>query len=413
MLNRLVQTSVENIRECLVRLENDANALFHWAGIDVKRLVTIQTSGGDRHRGGRQVLVLTFGESKVVYKPTYLYADQLYAEFVNLLALHPPYDLRSAQILPRNGYGWLEFIDFVPCKSEHEVRSYYQRAGALLAVADTLNYCDGHFENLIAHGAYPVLIDCETLFHAFGSVQDFGGERSIFFTGLIQPLVGEEPIKRGLSAAFQVYGGKRNHILHTYAVEDHTDNLQVRFRGSTEETSFNSAVYDGSFQWAGKYVAEVVDGYRTTYDRITSCSTLILNNSDWWKKLSVVHVRQLVRHTMYYLFVLRKLQQPESCVDETTAREVIRALLGSEDHKANQLIAYEINDLVNNDIPYFYHYPGERNLYDSAGKCYSGFFEQSVTDEIRTQLETRSDTYRNRQVEIIEKHLPLSPLRIE
>src|SRR3712207_8377597 len=46
-----------------------------------------------------------------------------------------------------------------------EALRYYERAGMLLCLFYVLEGTDCHYENIIASGEYPVLIDTETLMH--------------------------------------------------------------------------------------------------------------------------------------------------------------------------------------------------------------------------------------------------------
>ena len=64
----------------------------------------------------------------------------------------------------RPGYGWLRFVEHTPCADLTEVDRFYRRQGVLLALLHALDGTDVHFENIIAAGDQPVLIDIETLF---------------------------------------------------------------------------------------------------------------------------------------------------------------------------------------------------------------------------------------------------------
>jgi lantibiotic modifying enzyme len=59
----------------------------------------------------------------------------------------------------------MEFVAAQACKSEEEVRRFYERQGAYLALLYALEATDFHSENLIAAGEHPVLLDLEALFH--------------------------------------------------------------------------------------------------------------------------------------------------------------------------------------------------------------------------------------------------------
>lgn len=66
-------------------------------------------------------------------------------------------------MLCRSGYGYTEYVEARSCADAGEVRTYYVRAGALLAMLHVLRACDVHYENLIANGPFPTVIDGEAL----------------------------------------------------------------------------------------------------------------------------------------------------------------------------------------------------------------------------------------------------------
>ncbi len=56
----------------------------------------------------------------------------------------------------------MELIPHLACRSNLDVKSFFSRSGVLLAIAEALNFVDGHAGNLVARGAYPVMVDQET-----------------------------------------------------------------------------------------------------------------------------------------------------------------------------------------------------------------------------------------------------------
>src|SRR5207247_8717689 len=76
---------------------------------------------------------------------------------------HPPC-LRS-KLLLRHTEGGSEFTPAGRCTSVEQVSRFYERQGGYLALLYALEATDFHFENLIASGEHPVLVDLEALFH--------------------------------------------------------------------------------------------------------------------------------------------------------------------------------------------------------------------------------------------------------
>jgi type 2 lantibiotic biosynthesis protein LanM len=107
------------------------------------------------------VLIATFGDQRLVYKPRPLAVDRAFQEL--LTGLEP--SQRTIGIDDRGEYGWAEFVAPAPCADEAAAERYYERTGALLAILHAVGATDLHLENLIAAGEYPIVIDLETLFH--------------------------------------------------------------------------------------------------------------------------------------------------------------------------------------------------------------------------------------------------------
>ena len=369
----------------------------------------------DRHRGGRSVVVLEFtGERKLVMKPSDLTCEILLQQFTSLLNLKPPYDLKFRSVIVCEGYSWGEYIHHKPCKSEAEVNDFYRRAGVLTAVLDSLNYCDGHFENVIAFGAYPALIDCETLFHCseegtISAIPEELAERSILYTGLVEKPPKKEEM-RGYSSAFQTPPTKRFYYLRPFAVDDHTDNLHVNFRGLHDESFQHSPTYEGKQFIANECKNEFIEGFCYAYDKITSAVPIIISANEWWEKLQSTKVRQLIRHTMFYELCMRRIQQPECCQDLFKADQVVRDLLSGKESKFKLdpfmvFCEQEVKDLLALDIPYFQHSPGECHVYSSDGTVYYNIFKKLTLNDLMERFKDRNAVYRDRQIEIISNVL--------
>ncbi len=159
----------EQISLCAQRLAEDRSLIekkFFRGGV-LPQLISVRGDLGDSHRGGKSVLELEFQNGRsLMYKPRSLRIDLAYNSLLewcnNRLSVH---DLRAVSTIDRGEYGWCEKIPYRQCRSPARRLSFYRRLGRLLAVWHLLRGTDCHFENLIAHGEYPVLIDIESLLH--------------------------------------------------------------------------------------------------------------------------------------------------------------------------------------------------------------------------------------------------------
>ncbi|MEO1088654.1 MAG: type 2 lanthipeptide synthetase LanM, partial [Acidobacteriota bacterium] len=129
-------------------------------------LVEAKASLGDSHRGGRTVMRVAFsGGLRVIYKPRSLASEVRFnglLEWLNDAGFEPGF--RTLAVLDRGDHGWVEMVETGPCSTPGQVERFYQRHGALCALLYVLNANDIHYENILASGEHPMLIDMETLF---------------------------------------------------------------------------------------------------------------------------------------------------------------------------------------------------------------------------------------------------------
>jgi type 2 lantibiotic biosynthesis protein LanM len=151
--------------EFVQRLQADLEEIayhFH-AGQPLGNVIKLIPGRSDPHHGGRSVFLLKFAAGlKLVYKPRSLHLDQAFfalLSWCHTRGLTPR--LKTLQVLSRLTYGWMEYVEQLPCASPQEVQSYYLRSGMLLGLLYVLGGTDMHFENLVACGEHPVLVDLE------------------------------------------------------------------------------------------------------------------------------------------------------------------------------------------------------------------------------------------------------------
>ncbi len=157
-----------HVARILDRLHADHGDLVRM-GLAPERLDALEAvdlSSGDPHDGGQSVATLRFSDgSRLVYKPRDCRVFALYRDLVDALAPALPGEirLRAAAVLPRDGYGWVEFVAHAEdAASAIPLSRHLGRLGSLLAVAHVLGASDLHLENVIASADGPVPIDLET-----------------------------------------------------------------------------------------------------------------------------------------------------------------------------------------------------------------------------------------------------------
>lgn len=146
--------------------DRDELAKRFYKGKKLGKITTIQADVSDPHNGGQRVYIVTFTSGvTIVYKPRSLNIDVSWRKWLAYMASQGmPVTMYAPEVIDRGSYGWMEYITRKPLKKLADAKDYYFRAGVLLGVVYAFGTNDIHFENVIASGAYPILVDTETLF---------------------------------------------------------------------------------------------------------------------------------------------------------------------------------------------------------------------------------------------------------
>lgn len=171
VLARYAHRSLENwVRassEFLVHLVRDWEKVQAEFGIESSDVLVSFSSSGDTHNKGRSVATLEFKSGrKILYKPRNLEIDQQFQRYLAWCNQHGlESKLKTMTIVSYDDHGWVEFFRNESASDESEFLEFYFRLGSLLAILYSIETVDIFFENLVAFGSHPVVVDLETLFH--------------------------------------------------------------------------------------------------------------------------------------------------------------------------------------------------------------------------------------------------------
>ena len=136
-------------------------------GVRSRTIRSIVPDISDPHRGNRTVFKVHFSRSGVwYYKPRTGAAECGWSALLEWFNENGfPQHFKTLEVISRKDHCWMKAVPVRSCRSVEEVAAFFFRGGALLYLIHLLRGCDFHAGNLIAHGAQPVVIDCETLRH--------------------------------------------------------------------------------------------------------------------------------------------------------------------------------------------------------------------------------------------------------
>jgi len=422
VLARRLVTCIENwisfSGEFLERLAADWNEiakLFN-VGPDSCVLVEAEAGAGDTHRRGRSVLIARFeGGFQLVYKPRSIAVDEHFQEFirwVNGKGANP--QLRTLKVLNRRSHGWLEFVHTAGCQSREEVVRFYERQGEYLAILHILQATDFHFENLLACGEHPVLVDLEALFHPWLREIDVkqpdvrmvaqAKGRSVLRAGLLPRRTGAhgDYIGVDLSGLGGAPGQVTEKILRW--VSEGTDEMAAVRQPFSMPGSRNRPSIDGTEIDVRDYTEPIISGFTRMYDLLRSHRGDLLSDRGPLALFARDEVRVVARATRGYGILLSQTLHPDYLRDALDLDRLLdRLWAGMEDNPhLLRLLPAERLDLMGSDIPIFTTRPASRDLFTSAGDKIDSCLAKTGMDLSRESIADLSPEDRRKQVWFIK-----------
>ncbi|GFE80212.1 lanthionine synthetase [Steroidobacter agaridevorans] len=430
VLARLIATViefwVEAGAELLSRLSADEAAIARIFespdGQTPGRVVKIDCSLSDPHERGRSVAMLTFASGlRVVYKPKDVALESVFGDLIRWCNERSglPH-LRSAQVLERGGYGWVEFMSAVPCADEHEARLFYTRAGSLLALLYILRATDCHYENIVAHGAFPVLVDMETLLHhepkliddsAMSEQLEGHAVQTLFNSVLRTGLLPRWEAGQDLRSAYDIsgLGGAEDHAgprQVTRWVDVNTDSMRLVTREVQTPWGKNVALLGEQPLSPHHYQQQIVEGFTAMYRFLAARADDLLTAPSPLLALRNRPVRFIFRRTRTYGAILEAATAPEHLTDgadfSIELDHLARAFLVAQDRPtAFPILRAEHRSMQQLDVPLFTASADADALTTGSPLPVHDYFRRSSFDDVRLQIQRMSDADLSLQVAII------------
>lgn len=360
-------------------------------------LIEIRTGAGDRHRDGRSVAVLSFSSGfRLIYKPRSLSIDAEYQRLLQTLnnwGCSPPW--RTVEIVDRATYGWMEFVSAADCGSAPEVRRFYARQGGFLALFYVLRAMDLHFENIVAAGEHPVIVDLESILqpgppHDDPLASDFLRD-SVVRVGLLPVRDWENETSPGLDVSG--LGGLDGQLPprpQPFWARQATD--EMHFAREVRPIAIRSGhrpTLNGQAVMAEDYVDDVVEGFTRTYRLLLAHGVDLLSNDGPLSRFATCEVRVLLRPTSVYGLMLRESFHPDFLRDALERERFFDKLWLQVPHRPFlwRVIDAEQKALRRGDVPLFTTRPDSESLWPSNGAVLDDFFTKPAMELIRGRID--------------------------
>ncbi len=437
LLSTITDLWVEATVEFRQRLAADWSDIHQVFGgeSELGQVKRIMPSLSDPHCGGRSVMALIFASGrKVVYKPKDLGTEEVYQQLLAWCNERgAPLTLRVLKVLNRSSHGWVEFVEHEPCRDRKEAEHYYRCAGMLLCLIYVLAGTDCHYENIIASGEHPVLVDIETLMHPRLRIDDEGeGAEGTRAQMLAYEQLMHSVLRSGLMPNWQVVNNGRLvydvsglgsiseqelRVQRPRWTHSNTDRMTLEYEPVKLQIQVNGPLLNGVPLRLEDYSEDVIEGFQQMYRFLLEQRKALLAAESPLHELADQQIRFVYRATRIYGTLARKLLAPKYLRDgigrsmqlELLGRAVL-PLEGPLRDKGERTWCWSVFEaerraMEQGDIPFFTARASSDVLIMAPDQHIEACFEEPSFDLVVTGLKSLNDEDLERQVALIQGSL--------
>lgn len=374
-----------------------------------ERITGIEAGFSDTHRQGKQVLKIIIDNRKeVLYKPHSLKNEVLFAELLQWLSKKIQIDQKKYSIVTKRDHGWSAIVHYSTCQTEKEVEKYFKRLGVQLCLAYILNTNDLHYENLIAAGEYPVIVDLETLVqiqpeNKGGTVSDEMAIRqkdSVLTTGILPAY----HWGRGGGIDGSAIGGNEGQLLPFRVpkiMHPKTSDMQLSYEYPKMKKAQNRVTLQDEAIMPAKYIKSLLAGYSKVYMMVINHKQEVLNRL---RELGIETVtsRYLIADTQKYHMALLASYHPQLLKNQEKRRRFFHELFNGVEENIDVIIESEIESLLQGDIPYFDYHLNTSDLFTSQGERKRNYFSRTAIEMIEEKIRKLDRKDLGKQIEYIQ-----------
>jgi type 2 lantibiotic biosynthesis protein LanM len=409
LMARAVDLWVDHVRDLLAHWREDGAGVRReiLGGGPSQGIARIEAGLSDAHAGGRTVHVLLLDSgARVVYKPRSLGMDVAFARWLTWCNERgAPFGLLGFylhRLLDRGDRGWAEFVAAEPCSDAEAARRFHLRAGQLLALLHASGARDAHFENLVAHGEHPVLIDLETwlpprLARWLPAEGDAGWveatlrlEHSVLSTGLLPRWQPDGPRDDVVNVG-GLGGGRPATRLRPAWRAVNTDRMVRAWSLVETGVQPNVPLLEERPLPPEPWVHEVREGFKTLYRLLLAHREEILSPAGPLGNLAGCRGRLIFRPTLAYARLRDRTLKPEACRDAAVRDRTLDALARVYRKVPHPpatwlLVACERHALEQGDIPVFHADLAGTVLEGPNGERIPDVIEGPAVERLRDRL---------------------------
>jgi len=329
-------------------------------------------------------------------------------------------------VLDAGDHGWAELVHRRDCGDTAAAARFYLRQGGFLALLYVLDGADLHYENLIASGEHPMLVDLETLFHPWVQVSEASGaprdarargdailRDSVTRTALLPGRTWGDRDRAGVNIGG--LGDGRTQRSPQGALDwalARTDAMHATERRLELAPGDNLPRVAGRVVPVAHHVEELVAGFEAMLRLVIAERTSLLGPGGAIRAFAGDPMRRLLRATSAYSRLLEASYHPDHLRDALDRERLFDLLWTASRGKPRLLraVAHERQDLCSGDVPYFAGRPNSCDLWDSRGAPIAGFLPAPPIDIAAAQLAGLGERQLAEQVFVIRATVSASSI---
>lgn len=340
-------------------LTDDQNFRQLFEIIGIAQIISIQILGKETHNRGSNPLCITIqlnNGTNIVYKPRAVRSEKLICSSQD--SIFQQYNLPTYRVYDKEGqnYGYCEYLynneEENTFETIEELSDFYIELGKIEKIAREIGLSDLHLENIIVHNRRPYLIDTEVV-GLPNQVAMFQTHLFTFEEGVLQPADSGALASSPLS---------KNHV---WFGEQITQYLEEDVQTELVENLIDSGV-------TASVIHALGDDFRDFIISIANQTHQEIVNFDI---ADIQHVYELRNHrnrivladTRDLVGIIKHNPGPARTdfINAVTQGITDWGFIVDEVELEHSLEQFD-RDLLNNDVPIFYHHPGNGLIYYGA-----------------------------------------------
>ena len=353
-------------------------------GKEFHKVTELLLKGTDSHNHGQKTVRCRLDNGKsILYKPHTMKKELAYQQlfgFFSRNVLDSVSEEKQYAMIEGDFYGFSEYLERQECVNCKEAAQYFQRMGIHLFLCYLLHAGDMHFENIIALGAFPMLIDVETIPGICAQIEVCSVEdkikailgESVLKTGILPVPIWKNDEKGVILSALCAEGDRRSSVRLPVIRNGKTSEMYVEYEYVTLSYKGSIPMLFGKAVNPIQYTDELCKGFAGAYNLYMQKK----ENADLLiYPLFETDMRYLTRHTQQYQMFWRMSLIPMFLTDSNIRQSMLQ-ILQKHCNDIN-VIKRELSAMMEGDIPYltcgtkeylFQHHNTAYQLYNSLSK---------------------------------------------